>query len=801
MSIHTPQAAAPGPGDAFSACIQQAIELSRPLLARVVDAALVPMREQAGQVRDYEQRRTLQDSGEMLMRERATLQDQFPQALLAAVKDAVRSQASASGAPAGRDAPALAPLRFEELELMDDLQVQENVALARAVQSALLSCERELAALDARICGAQGLPAVRSDRNPLRPQTYAAALRQAIGQTGVPPAQRLVWMQHLGAALGQQLGAVYAELTRALQARGVQPAAYWVTPAAGAPGTSGAAGAGGPAGAGASASAAAAPAAGRAPTRGATRWRDRPGAIRITASQLHALLTGRSGPQTLDSSIPPTDSALLESWDAAATPLGALPPSALPAGASPAASPAQPAPPPAAESALAQEVVRLMVENLCDDARLLPGIRLLVQDLEPALVALALQDPHFLHDKAHPALVMLDRLTQRSLAFDSEDADGYSRLMHTAYQAVQAVLAAPPSQARAAVFAEVLAKLERTWARHDEAARAPQEQAVQALLKAEQRGLLAERIARKFERRADVRTAPAFVRQFLAGPWAQVLALEQLARRSGPPDPNGYEGVAVELVWSTQAHLCGRNLARLVRVVPAMLRTLREGLQTVGYPVEQTGEFLAQLMTQHQAILQAPQEPQAAAAVGRPPRPASEAGVDAETEAEAAPPPTREQLEAELARGDQAWLAPQEAEDSGFMDTEMALSATQPMPLEQGSTGAPTVTASAAMAAAPSTSAPAPHPPLSPAELALGTWVELLVAGQWTRAQLTWNSPTGSLFMFSGTGGRPHSATRRMLDKMIETGGLRIISQASMVTGALDAVAQTALRNSLDLEI
>ena len=40
--------------------------------------------------------------------------------------------------------------------------------------------------------------------------------------------------------------------------------------------------------------------------------------------------------------------------------------------------------------------------------------------------------------------------------------------------------------------------------------------------------------------------------------------------------------------------------------------------------------------------------------------------------------------------------------------------------------------------------------------------------------------------------------TRRLLDKLVARGTLQVISEQTVVAGALDAVAQTALRNSLD---
>jgi hypothetical protein len=83
-------------------------------------------------------------------------------------------------------------------------------------------------------------------------------------------------------------------------------------------------------------------------------------------------------------------------------------------------------------------------------------------------------------------------------------------------------------------------------------------------------------------------------------------------------------------------------------------------------------------------------------------------------------------------------------------------------------------------------------------DLPLGSWVELQTNGQWVRTQLTWASPHGTLFLFTSVFGTTQSMTRRSRDKLVANGGLRLVSGQTVVDGALDAVAQIALRNSVD---
>ena len=90
-----------------------------------------------------------------------------------------------------------------------------------------------------------------------------------------------------------------------------------------------------------------------------------------------------------------------------------------------------------------------------------------------------------------------------------------------------------------------------------------------------------------------------------------------------------------------------------------------------------------------------------------------------------------------------------------------------------------------------------PRPPVAAGELRTGTWAELMVEGEWTRVQLTWASPHGTLFMFTALAGTAHSMSRRTLERLRSQGLLRVVAERNVVDQAFDQVAQAALKNSL----
>ncbi|MFA7558936.1 MAG: DUF1631 family protein, partial [Hydrogenophaga sp.] len=76
------------------------------------------------------------------------------------------------------------------------------------------------------------------------------------------------------------------------------------------------------------------------------------------------------------------------------------------------------------------------------------------------------------------------------------------------------------------------------------------------------------------------------------------------------------------------------------------------------------------------------------------------------------------------------------------------------------------------------------------ASLHVGGWVDLFSDGRWLRAQLVWASTKGSLFMFTSRGGRAHTMTRRVCEKLLTQRWLRPVATRPVVPQALRAMAE-----------
>ena len=555
----------------FRACIGEAAQRGRLLMQSMVQGARQSLPQRIALANDVREREVQQEALRLLPQFEAALRESYPQALLAEFAQAIAGNTDKE-APSG--------LSFDALELMGDDQIQESVEIARAQQATLLAVEGDLGELNALICAAQGLKTVQAERNPLRPDVYVRGLRSVLADTGVPAPVRMRWLSHMGEALGPALARDYVHLSDMLRDKGVVAAGFNVivqqeTPSAARALAAVADGAGTPAA------------------------QHRPETL-LTVRQLRRLLSGEldAGGNSFDekftrefegdgreqphADFSPTVPAAFEALqemkqvDVVMQRLAQRKPGAegdtlreqLRAKAS-------------TGQALGLEVVSLMLDNIANDARLLPQVQAVVRELEPALMRLAMIDPRFFSDKRHPARRFLDLLIQKSLAWQSADTAGFDGFIDPARQAVQALVATQIEGAEP--FAYALNTLEESWAEQQKRERRKREKAVRALLQAEQRNLLAEKIAKDLRRRAETAGAPRGIVYFVTGPWAQVIAQARLLDSSGQVDPGGYEDLVTDLLWSSIPAVASANPARLARLIPGLLARLREGLESIGF--------------------------------------------------------------------------------------------------------------------------------------------------------------------------------------------------------------------------
>jgi hypothetical protein len=694
-------------------------------------------------------------------------------------------------------------MRFEDLKLFEEEDLDESIEVAGALHEVTSLTDEIMPTLDALISSLLGWITVQPQINPLRPEMFARALRDCIISQIADVEVRGAIIGHAAARMGVLQRKLYGELCQWLKSYGVEEAP--------------------------SAQPAHLPSVAKANPSSVSNSVAR---TLLTLDRLRRLLSGeldnevRRGPDFLHT-VPASVVALQDMRQVEAM-VQRLEKRAKDTKDSPQedlrrkAAQARMALKDGRElgKQLGEEVVRLMLDNLIQDERLLPKVRAQLQTLEPTLMKIAQDDARFFSDKQHAARQFLDAVTNRSLGFSYEREEGYEPFVQSVEQSI--MLLHKKTDAGEAVqiaFSEVMERLSGIWLQLDAEENLRREEAARALLHAEQRNTIAQFVAKEFRRQAESVELPHIVLDFVCGPWAHAVAESQLRCTDGRTDPQGYQGLVTELFWSVQPSKAKRNRKRLVQLIPGMLGKLRQGLAIIEFPPERITDFFSELIELHEVALEGGRQQSAAVAKAAQEQQAAE---NLQIEPGSASPfdemqaaADRAELEALYAASAQAPLAalepeveePEPESDSAFDDFPSsrhdANDGRDGVWLAQSEVaGAGFVNQQGVMPLDVSAAVPTADmialTPDATVSIPIGSWVEITLDGAWIRAQLTWASPMRSLFMFVSRGGKAHSMSKRTMDKLCSQGLIRMVSDGRLVDKALDAVAQTALRNSLD---
>jgi hypothetical protein len=836
-------------------CFLDTAVSARGALERCIDVTLASIEVAEGSALKLAERDKLTLARLGLLKLRGTWGSQYTAALLAAFH---------AGAPAGPDpintvlpsgvaAQGGAVSGFADLTLVDDAQVTQSIEFARLSQQLRLQVDPVMADLDALVSAAQGLTRVQPERNPLRPEVFADALRGLLNATDVVPEVRALWLKGLAVPLGRELRTIYEQLIARLLDANVQAVSYqWVSGAAGAGGTAaagtsstGAAGGGaGPVGDGGGYSGGGGGVGGGGgsgqrsigagtgggwhggeagvgasavdPLAGADRADFSPfSRSGVNESLFREFLVG--GADNRDPLAESYYRRIDEELAALRTEPG---PGAEARPGDPGSSASaglqgdRPARPLDGQSlldaqvwgeyarsrarqlvraglrkeathvgqVLGLEVVRKLVNEVAQDPRLLVPVREAIVALEPSLARLAMVDPRFFSDETHPGRRLMERVAQRSFKYSEEESSGFLEFFESVRRTFNALNGQAIDSAQA--FNSALATLEADWTERDRVEEARCHEVLHGLRFAEDRQALADQIAYDLSSRPDLDKVPGPVLDFLYGPWSLAMAHARLVDQDRQIDPRGLGLVVSDLVWSVKRDFTLRQPAKLMDMIPGMVRKLNAGLDLIGQDPGERQAFFDILMRLHRPVLKLR-------------RLKSELDVQ---ESGAVPleadllPATAEQRVPKAAA--QPWLAPHEQDDAGFEDTlpegpaapeDQGASVVPVGPAPPGAVGLepmPELDMAGAQAIAPD---PGQIERIL-AGLHTGCWVDLFSRQRWRRVQLVWASARGTLFMFVSHGGRAHSMTRRSCERLIVHDLLRPVETSGVVARALSTL-------------
>ncbi|MBV8037078.1 DUF1631 family protein [Roseateles sp.] len=246
------------------------------------------------------------------------------------------------------------------------------------------------------------------------------------------------------------------------------------------------------------------------------------------------------------------------------------------------------------------EIVAMMFQSILTEERIPATVRVWFARLQMPVLRVAVGEPDFFAAADHPARRLIDRMGACVMGFNTAQASspGAERASNDALEReikriVQVVEAYPDTGRR--VFATVLTEFEKFLDHYFENENQASKRGVSLAQQVEQRETLAIQYTIELRKMLSEVPVQDGVRDFLFHVWADVLAVT--AVRVGPQSDitKAMKRAAADLIWSASAKASREERAEVIRRLPPLLKTLRDGMGHAGVPTEKQDGHVRQL--------------------------------------------------------------------------------------------------------------------------------------------------------------------------------------------------------------
>ena len=563
----------------LSDCRDLALERMAGALAGMLDRVEDELFELAEKAKERDAQNVYLDARAKARENRRLIESTFRQHFVDFFNRKVRGERAGAKSSAG------------ELSLLNDEDLEENLAISEMSRKLKAACEAELGPLSQRMGYLLERPDLEDEANPVSPALVCDALKRAFDQVQSGFKVRMALLRQLERHAQAEFQSVYHELNVHLVERRVLPEVQLVRRASPA-------------------------------RRDDPRPVPQPGSKETPApndlfGSLVQLLgasmqPGAAGPAqwplASSASMPPPAPALMDELTRMHRELATHAESA----------PEMPgpdalvnivrnvkatAPSLGAVDAMTIDIVAMLFDYIFDDRHIPASVKALIGRLQIPTLKMALLDKSFFSSKTHPARRLIDLLAEASMGLDAATQAG-SAALSMVENVVGRLL--DEFEADIAPFEAAIVDVE---AFVEEQKRA-EEQIVERsarLIEARERQELARMVAEEeVARRLAVRLwVPPAVRTMLEQHWSRALADVHATEGEGSATWQGFMLTMDDLLWSVEPKASADDRKRLVTMLPGMLRHLHDGLHRAKTPDADREAFFGSLVDSHAAAVKA----------------------------------------------------------------------------------------------------------------------------------------------------------------------------------------------------
>lgn len=239
------------------------------------------------------------------------------------------------------------------------------------------------------------------------------------------------------------------------------------------------------------------------------------------------------------------------------------------------------------------EIVALLFQSLLMEERLPASVRVWFARLQMPVLRVAISEPDFFATIDHPARKLIDRMGACVMGFDDATAGASEALEKEIKRVVQVVEAYPDTGRR--VFQTVLVEFEKFLEHYFRNEHEPSRRGVSLAQQVEQREILAIQYTIELRKMLNEVPVQEGVRDFLFQIWADVLAMTAVKHGPQSEQTKAMKRAAADLIWSASAKVSREERAEVIRRLPPLLKTLRDGMASAGVPPDKQDEHIQTL--------------------------------------------------------------------------------------------------------------------------------------------------------------------------------------------------------------
>jgi len=239
------------------------------------------------------------------------------------------------------------------------------------------------------------------------------------------------------------------------------------------------------------------------------------------------------------------------------------------------------------------EIVALLFQSILTEERIPAVVRVWFARLQMPVLRVAVSEPDFFATVDHPARRLIDRMGACVMGFDATSRAVGEILQKEIKRVVQVVEAYPDTGRR--VFQTVLTEFEKFLEHYFKNENEASRKGVSLAQQVEQRETMAIQYTIELRKMLNEVPVQEGVREFLFHVWADVLAMT--AVKSGPhsDETKAMKRAAADLIWSAGAKVSREERAEVIRRLPPLLKTLREGMDMAGVAADKQDEHIQRL--------------------------------------------------------------------------------------------------------------------------------------------------------------------------------------------------------------